>query len=237
MSKVSARPAEAPTRGRRNVPGAERKRQILRAAAELFAAAGYTGTTTRQIASAVGISETLLFRHFPSKETLYAASLEDMLPASLVDKWIGQLAEVARRDDDEGVFVAVARAVVDSYRGSPAFHRLMLYAALESHQLARRFGQAYSAPIGRFLGDYVARRQRAGAFKPLPPALVVHALFSVPSQYGQWEALGVGVEGVSDADVVNFARTLLDAVRVRPTMKRAPSARVARPRRRRSRAK
>src|SRR3954462_5114988 len=49
----------------------ERRRAIVQAAVPLFAARGFTGTTTRELAEAAGISEALLFRHFPSKQSLY----------------------------------------------------------------------------------------------------------------------------------------------------------------------
>lgn len=49
----------------------ERRRAIVQAAVPLFARKGFAGTTTRELAEAAGISEALLFRHFPSKQSLY----------------------------------------------------------------------------------------------------------------------------------------------------------------------
>jgi AcrR family transcriptional regulator len=49
----------------------ERHRRIVQAAVPLFARKGFAGTTTREIAEVAGISEALLFRHFPSKQLLY----------------------------------------------------------------------------------------------------------------------------------------------------------------------
>jgi len=49
----------------------ERRKAIVRAAVPLFARKGFAGTTTRELAEAAGISEALLFRHFPSKQLLY----------------------------------------------------------------------------------------------------------------------------------------------------------------------
>ena len=49
----------------------ERRKAIVQAAVPLFARKGFAGTTTRELAEAAGISEALLFRHFPSKQQLY----------------------------------------------------------------------------------------------------------------------------------------------------------------------
>src|SRR5215469_17039595 len=49
----------------------DRRRTIVNAAVPLFARKGFAGTTTRELAAAAGVSEALLFRHFPSKQSLY----------------------------------------------------------------------------------------------------------------------------------------------------------------------
>src|SRR5919109_454916 len=55
--------------------GDERRKAIVAAAVPLFARKGFAGTTTRELAEAAGISEGLLFRHFPSKKHLYGEIL------------------------------------------------------------------------------------------------------------------------------------------------------------------
>jgi TetR/AcrR family transcriptional regulator, transcriptional repressor of aconitase len=49
----------------------ERRKAIVLAAVPLFARNGFAGTTTRELAAAAGVSEALLFKHFPSKQSLY----------------------------------------------------------------------------------------------------------------------------------------------------------------------
>ena len=43
------------------------------AARRVFVEKGFYRTTTRELAEAAGVSEALLFKHFPSKEALYSA--------------------------------------------------------------------------------------------------------------------------------------------------------------------
>src|SRR5436190_5279409 len=54
----------------------ERRKAIVAAAVPLFARKGFAGTTTRELAEAAGISEALLFKHFPSKQLLYREILQ-----------------------------------------------------------------------------------------------------------------------------------------------------------------
>ena len=51
----------------------ERREAIIRAVRRVFAEKGFHGTTTRALAEASGVSEALLFKHFPNKEELYSA--------------------------------------------------------------------------------------------------------------------------------------------------------------------
>jgi len=51
----------------------ERRAAIIKAVQKVFAEKGFDGTTTRELAEAAGVSEALLFKHFPNKEALYSA--------------------------------------------------------------------------------------------------------------------------------------------------------------------
>src|SRR5579859_4636826 len=52
---------------------AQRRAAIIKAVRRVFAEKGFDGTTTRELAAAAGVSEALLFKHFPNKEALYTA--------------------------------------------------------------------------------------------------------------------------------------------------------------------
>jgi len=58
---------------RRRLASADRRESILAAATDAFAAEGFGGARTQRIARAAGVSEALLFRHFPTKAALYDA--------------------------------------------------------------------------------------------------------------------------------------------------------------------
>lgn len=58
---------------------AGRRASIIAAAKAVFARHGLEGARTQQIARAAGISEALLFRHFPSKTHIYRAVLREVI--------------------------------------------------------------------------------------------------------------------------------------------------------------
>lgn len=62
---------------RSRTSGQDRQASLISAATSLSAANGFTGTTTKQIAKAAGVSEALLFKHFPTKHALYTAILTE----------------------------------------------------------------------------------------------------------------------------------------------------------------
>jgi len=117
------------------IPAAARKASIIRSAAAIFGEKGFNGTKTREIAARAGVSEALIFKHFPSKEDLYAAILVEKSPVPGLLERIKALAE--ERHDVE-VFTAIAETIVG---GAPDQHlmRLILFSALENHELSDMF--------------------------------------------------------------------------------------------------
>ena len=80
--------------------GAARREEILRVALEVFTGGGYHGSSTREIAARVGLSEAGLFHHFGSKQQLLAAVLEarDARDALDADDPVAGLVELVRRN-------------------------------------------------------------------------------------------------------------------------------------------
>jgi len=155
---------QAPARTAR-MPGEDRRRQLLRVAVESFARNGFSGTKTKDIAAAAGVSEAILFRHFASKEDLYHAILDEKEAALGGERWFVEMNELAERRDDRGLFLLVVRQLIRSFREDAAFHRLLLYASLEGHLLADLFHERFGLPMGDFLSRYIVLRQSEGAFR------------------------------------------------------------------------
>jgi AcrR family transcriptional regulator len=62
--------------GRARLSAAERRETILRAAAEVFAQAGYRAGKVSDVAARVGVTEPVVFQNFGSKAALFAAVVE-----------------------------------------------------------------------------------------------------------------------------------------------------------------
>jgi AcrR family transcriptional regulator len=70
---------------------ADRQRQLLEVALNIFSRRGFKGATTKEIAAAAGVTEAIIFQHFPSKEALYSAVLELHLDTDTEQKWVAEI--------------------------------------------------------------------------------------------------------------------------------------------------
>ena len=98
----------------RRLPRPERRAAIVVAAARAFAEGGFAGTAMADVAAAAGVSHLIVYRHFESKEALYAAVLERArrhLDAALADANAS-----GRYGPTPAALLASARVDVDAFR-------------------------------------------------------------------------------------------------------------------------
>lgn len=173
MTVKSGELSAAPHGGR--MAGDDRRYQILRIAVSLFSERGFRGTTTKEIAQAAGVSEAMVFRHFATKEELYSAILDHKACSGGPADPEKMVADALARKDDEAVFEGLALGALNHHEMDPEFQRLLLYSALEKHQLAQTFFETFVRRVYEFLGDYIRQRQRDGAMRKIDPAIIVRA--------------------------------------------------------------
>lgn len=212
-----SKPEGAQVRAAR-MPGEDRRRQLLRVAIDSFARNGFSGTKTKDIAAAAGVSEAILFRHFASKEDLYHAILDEQEATMGVDRWMAEMNELAERRDDRGLFGHVARQIVRSFREDAAFHRLLLYASLEGHLLADLFHERFGMPRGDFLRRYIELRQQEGAFRKCDPAVALLSVLGATLHYAMVRhVFGVNkFPGDDEAMADQFVELILSGLEQRP---------------------
>ncbi|MAG29494.1 MAG: hypothetical protein CL908_01215 [Deltaproteobacteria bacterium] len=64
-------------------PGEQRRHELINAAIDVFGEAGFAGARIDEVARRVGIRRPSVLYHFPDKQALYSASIEDVV----VDIW------------------------------------------------------------------------------------------------------------------------------------------------------
>jgi len=160
---------------RRRCTGPERKAGILAAASSLFAAKGFNGTKTREIAKQAGVSEALIFRHFASKKALYAAILTEQSP---IPELLSELKKLAHQRQDVQVLTHIAQTIVRK-APAPPLMRLLLFSALENHELAKIFAEQHLQQFYDFLAGYIAQRIRDGAFRRVDPLLAARSFIGM----------------------------------------------------------
>jgi AcrR family transcriptional regulator len=164
----------------------DRRQDILTAAMELFAQKGFRGTTTRDLATQAEINEAIIFRHFKTKEELYSAILEHKACESR-NAGTAELEHLASTSDDETFFRTVARGFLERHVRDTTFIRLLLFSALEGHQLADMAVASIAArnPIA----DYVQKRIDEGRFLAVDPQLAARAFMGMLVSFVLWQEI------------------------------------------------
>jgi len=170
---------------RRRLKSEERRRQILEAAVSAFARHGFAGTTTRELASASGVSQAMIFRFFPDKASLYRA---------IIDRYIAGAADpvpAAPRQggDDRRTLERAATDLIGNVEEDPTFLRLLLFSALEGHELSRLFLEARVLAVTRGLARYLGNRMRRGALRSVPPIVAARAFLGMAGNYALMNVL------------------------------------------------
>jgi AcrR family transcriptional regulator len=156
------------------MPAENRRRQIVAVAADLFSQKGFRGTTTKEIADRAGVSEAIIFRHFATKDDLYRAIL-DYKVEQTAQRMKENLNEAARRKDDNAYFGSLAYEMLEFHSKDRSFMRLLLFSALEGHDLSEMFFHSTAREMKNQIRRYIKQRITDGAFRPIDPALAARA--------------------------------------------------------------
>ena len=206
-------------KNQRKASGQERQAGIIASAASLFAARGFTGTTTREIAKAAGCSEALVFKHFPTKRALYAAILAEKAPFS---ELLAAVDEAAKKRDDARVFTLIAGHRIR--RGAdPTLLRLLLFSALEGHELSKMFFKNQHRIFYDYLAGYIEQRIREGAFRRVDPLLAARSFMGMIAHHRLLhEIFRVPAHRTPEDSVENYVTLFLNGVHTGTAHERQP---------------
>lgn len=215
--------------GRVRMDGAARRRQIVEAAMPLFARKGFDGITTREIAAAAGVSEGLVFRHFPTKAALY----QDIFQLGrLVDPDLMRLASLPPSTDTLILITyAMVHHLVLGVLGKRELMmtrlRLVLHSMIEDGEYARIHFAEIERQFLPVYTDSLRAAEQAGDVRPGGPAPANRMWFGahVAAQiaYGRLSSGGVfPYQGDLEVVVAEAARFILWGIGLRDEIVAAP---------------
>ena len=107
--------------------GEQTRQEILDAAKGLFLAQGYTATSMRQIARAVGITPAAIYNHFPGKDEIFTSLLQQEAPYDRLFALTGEM----EADTPEGLLRQLVRGGIELVATHRDYMRLALIDAQE----------------------------------------------------------------------------------------------------------
>ena len=206
-TELMAKPAR-----RNDVEGkrARRRRQVIDAAAAVFAEKGYHGASTRDIAERLRMQQGSLYYYFPSKD----AALEEVCRAGVADFVEGLERIVAGPGPAERKIRAAVANHLEPFGERPDYVRTFLFDRHALSREARRevgaLSRRYEALLEQLFRDGVA----SGAFRPdldgrVATLAFIGACNMAAMRYRPSEKLSL------DRMIAGFADLILDGVAVR----------------------
>lgn len=193
------------TQPKHRLSGEERKADIVATAVKLFSEKGFRGTTTRELAAACGVSEPVLYSHFATKDELYRAMIERICCADQRQKDT-ELEEARAAQNDLAYFRRLAEVMLERFEAEPELVRLLLFSALEGHDLARLFYERRVVIYFQMITDYINDRMRVGAFREMDPYLAARVFT------GAVRDLGVTAAVFSPRDVKGTRKEIAEGL-------------------------
>jgi AcrR family transcriptional regulator len=195
--------------------GDERREQIIQTATRVFSHHGFRGTTVRQLAREAGISEAMIYHHFPSKGALYDAILQKKMEKT---KHLYFPTDAAGAKEDRLVLETIVGNFFHEQTKDDSFMRMLLFSALEGHELAQKFVTRPLQAFFQFLGSYLEVRMKDGAMKPLNGQVaarllvgMVHFLVLLREIYQDPGIRSVGIEDLGRLTVDVFCNGIMEA--------------------------
>jgi AcrR family transcriptional regulator len=161
----------------------ERKAAIVEAAIRLFSEKGFRGTTTRELAAAVGVTEPILYQHFATKRDLYNAIVEFGCGSEQKEPDV-ELEAAREAEDDRAFFSRLGELLLGWYEEQPEMVRLLFFSALEGHELSDLFFERTVVAYYRVLTEYIDRRIKKKAFRSMDPFWAARAFTGMIAHSG-----------------------------------------------------
>ncbi len=165
-------PDQAARLARRERRIERRRKEILEAAAQVFADKGYDSTTTRDIAEAVDIGESTLYNYFENKREILLAIID--LKRAELDEFLSQIDRV---EDRQGLIQLIDQAMV-IWSSRVHFTRTMIGEAWRDPDILTIL-QNRLVRLFNLIKGYVDRHVEAGHFRPIQTDLTARMILGM----------------------------------------------------------
>ncbi len=178
MKSASTATAAARVSNRFERRRARTRHELLAAATRVLAEKGLDRTKVTDIAAAADVGVGTFYLHFPDKETLFDALVEETVRR--LKATVDAAREKARGPLEK--IQAANRAFFRFARDNREVFRIVFGHAAAYNDLIRRAQALFIADIEKEVREGIA----SGAFAPLPPALVAQAVVGMATQVISW---------------------------------------------------
>jgi AcrR family transcriptional regulator len=149
-----------------------RRNQILDAAASVFAEKGFHRATTKEIASAAGVSEGTIYNYFDNKADLLIGIMSRLVELQQLS---GELTDGLQADVKD-FFSAVLGQRISRIPQSQEMIQAILPEVLVNPELRERFYQQFVLQLTTLLEQYVETRIKLGHIRPVDVPLTVRTI-------------------------------------------------------------
>lgn len=173
MAQVEGKGEVRRREGRRQRRIARRRREILTAAARVFASKGFAKATTKEIADEADLAEGTLYNYFGGKREMLLAMAEQM------EMPMEEAMVTVSVQDDRTAAIALFEAAFNFAETQIPFLRALLSEAWVDDELLEQFITGRLARFEERVRAYIAGRIAAGAFRPFDPAIGARAVIGM----------------------------------------------------------
>jgi AcrR family transcriptional regulator len=149
-----------------------RRNQILDAAASVFAEKGFHRATTKEIASAAGVSEGTIYNYFDNKADLLIGIMSRLVELQQLSEELTD----GLQADVKDFFSAVLGQRISRIPQSQEMIQAILPEVLVNPELRERFYQQFVLQLTTLLEKYMETRIKLGHIRPVDVPLTVRTL-------------------------------------------------------------
>lgn len=201
----------SPSASREGISRPTRER-ILDAGLRTFAEKGFTGATTKEISMKAGVNEVTLFRHFGSKEALFASVIQERSPLAEIR---GKVSVDTDAPVDE-LLESNARTVLAILKANRHLFMMILGDAWRVPKMRSAISEFGVEKGVEFVTELMATLIAAGKIREMDPRVAARSLIGMIQSYYITRYLLAGEEPERKEEermIAGFVGIFLDGVR------------------------